>query len=445
MTCWKEIDTTSSGALNEKNIQTFFRNIGINHPQIHQWLFRRFSPYSKDKLDMNDFRRIFDYMGNGILGETEPNQGRPPSIDATFKKKPKQGKTPVPTHDKLAEAAKKQKSQIRSSKSEYQKRLQAHPHFTQPGHPKDTHKQKVFNMHLMQGLVKVAKDEDAKHGMTLKSGKYITIAEQKIHSDFINKNKRKKVLLKQFLHDTRLLANNHNAKRFYYEIEMLKTLVKITDVQRNLTSAKFDLCLREDFNVLSLFNHFDKKSTHLFGLPEFENGLAEFGLFPHRSDLCLVLKSYDKQTKARLDFEDFCSMVIPRDEEFRNMMIERIKLDGTASKSSYMRTISEDTFNALVRFFNQLVTFSVASEALKQRLICDVGIDLHLSFTHLPKANRSLLSALDLDRLYKMRNIQATYRDISEFIKQNDLDCDGKLSYVEFARSFTPVMSVAYK
>ncbi len=68
MTCWKEIDTLSTGFLSERNLQTFFRNIGIDHPEIHKWLFNRFGSPSKDKLDINDFRRIFDYMGHGILG-----------------------------------------------------------------------------------------------------------------------------------------------------------------------------------------------------------------------------------------------------------------------------------------------------------------------------------------------------------------------------------------
>lgn len=442
MTCWKEIDSTSTGYLSEKNIQTFFKNIGVNHPQIHQWLFRRFSPYSKEKLDINDFRRIFDYMGNGILGNSQEGSLQSSEIENS-KKKRRQGTNQLPTQDKLTEAMKKRKSSIRSAKAEYQKRLSAHPYFSQPSHPKDTHKQKVFNMRLEQGLVKISNDESSKHGITLKSGKYISIAEQKIHSDFVNKNKRKKVLLKQFLHDSKLLTNNHNAKKFYYEIELLKTVIKITELQRELTSSKFDLCLREDFNVLNLFKHFDKKNMELLGLPDFENGLAEFGLFPHRSDICLVMRSQDKQTKARLDFDDFSAMIIPRDEEFRNMMIERIKLDSV-EKRSYLSTIGEDTFNALTRFFNQLVTFCVSAEALRQRLISDVGIDLHQAFAHLPKAHKQLLSAIDLDRLYKSRNITATYRDIAEFIKEHDLDCDGKLSYIEFSRSLTPIMTVSY-
>lgn len=67
--CWKEIDATSTGYLTANNIQVFFTNIGIVHPHIHEWLFRRFPPYTRKKIDINDFRRLFDCLGQGILGE----------------------------------------------------------------------------------------------------------------------------------------------------------------------------------------------------------------------------------------------------------------------------------------------------------------------------------------------------------------------------------------
>lgn len=350
----------------------------------------------------------------------------------------------IATQDKLMQAAKKKKRSLRPTASNRSKQL-GEAFKKLPNHPKDTHKQKVFNMKLVQGITNVKKDTDLKHGLTLASGKYVTIEEQRKHSDFINKDKRKQVLLKQFLHDSRLLANNHAGKRFYYEIELLKTLAKLAELYKDLTSARFDLCLREEFNVLNLYNHFDKRKAQEFGVAEAELALAEFGMFPHKSDLCLILRSFDKKSKARLDFDDFCSMLIPKDEEFRAMMIERIKVDPAEAKKPYLSTVSEETFNALTKFFTRLTNYCVCAEALKQRLIFDVGLELNCAFTLLAKANPSLLTALDLDRIYKARNIPLAYRDIAEFIKCYDHDCDGKLSFAEFARGFTPLMAVSYK
>ena len=349
----------------------------------------------------------------------------------------------VVDEDKLIQAAKKKKRSIKTKKSANNKIDQMFAEMS--GHPVESRKNRVFNMMLTQGDVKVLKDGDAKHGLTLASEKYISIAQQKIHTDFVTKGKRKHVLLKNFIHDSKLLSNNHASKRFYYEIELLKTLSKIMELYRDLTSARFDLCLREEFNVLTLFKYFDRKQKGIFGLSEAELSLAEFGMFPHRSDLCLTLKSFDRNAKGRLNYEDFCSMIIPKDKEFRSMMIDRIKIEPADMDKTYMSTISEDTFNALIRYFSQLITYSVCTEALKQRLIHEVGIDLSSSFSYLPKTHKSMLSGLDLDRLYKMRNISIAYRDIAEFIKCYDVDCDGKLSYAEFVKAFTPQMAVSYK
>lgn len=364
-------------------------------------------------------------------------------VEIRKRKKKRTTKKSVADQDKLIQAAKKKKRSLKSTKSANDKIDQMFVEMT--GHPKETRKNRVFNMILKQGEVKVLKDDDAKHGLTLASGKYVSIAEQKVHTDFVTRGKRKQVLLKQFIHDSKLLANNHASKRYYYEIELLKTTCKIAELYRDLTSARFDLCLREEFNALSLFRHFDRKQKGVFGLAEAELSLAEFGMFPHRSDLCLTLKSFDRQSKARLNYEDFCGMIIPKDKEFRSMMIDRIKLDTADMDKVYMSTISEDTFNALTRFFSQLITYSVCTEALKQRLIHEVGIDLNAAFGYLPKGQKSLLAGIDLDRLYKARNIPIAYRDIAEFIKCYDLDCDGKLNYTEFVKAFTPQMTVAYK
>ena len=55
-----------------------------------------------------------------------------------------------------------------------------------------------------------------------------------------------------------------------------------------------------------------------------------------------------------------------------------------------------------------------------------------------------MLDPKDLDKLYRSRNIAMSYRDIAEYFKIFDIDKDGKLSYVEFARSFIPLMAVKY-
>lgn|SRR3990167_5863873 len=64
---FKEVDRASSGEITQHNLQVFLNNAGIYNPNAHIWLFRRCSP-RKNFIDVNDFRRIFDVYGKGILG-----------------------------------------------------------------------------------------------------------------------------------------------------------------------------------------------------------------------------------------------------------------------------------------------------------------------------------------------------------------------------------------
>lgn len=66
---FKEIDRGASGLIHHHNMQVFLNNAGVNSPQLHELVFRRCSP-RVPQLDINDFRRIFDVYGKGILGNS---------------------------------------------------------------------------------------------------------------------------------------------------------------------------------------------------------------------------------------------------------------------------------------------------------------------------------------------------------------------------------------
>lgn len=66
---FKEIDRGASGLIHQHNMQVFLNNAGVQSPQLHELVFRRCSPRAL-QLDLNDFRRIFDVYGKGILGNS---------------------------------------------------------------------------------------------------------------------------------------------------------------------------------------------------------------------------------------------------------------------------------------------------------------------------------------------------------------------------------------
>lgn len=143
-------------------------------PQVHTHIFRRYSPYNKKEIDINDFRKIFDVYGSGI------------SLGSSKKVKPaaklRQGLVPA---RKTSEIRNKSKANI---KDDYSKK--SRPNYSDSGNftttsglighaneHKDSHKQRVYHVYLSQGS-SVSKGfanpgESSMNG----EGRYITLAE----------------------------------------------------------------------------------------------------------------------------------------------------------------------------------------------------------------------------------------------------------------------------
>jgi Ca2+-binding EF-hand superfamily protein len=279
-----------------------------------------------------------------------------------------------------------------------------------------------------------------------------SLADEKKHLRFIKQDKRKEVLAKTFLHDSKLLAEHHYRNKEVFEIEILKTIQAMCQQHEQVLKIQNDLAMREDFDIILLFAHMDRSKKGVIGLKDFETGMARIGIFPHRSDICLLMKTYDLQTESKLDFSTFSCMIMPEDLEFKQLMLERIQrsqatqnpIDIHRTENGYLSTISKDTYHTLVRLFDKLLIMVVALEALKQRLQSKIGVDLSQSYKLLQKQNSTLLTTRDLEILYDSRNINIQHKELSNWIRWADKDRDGSLSFTDFVRSLTPIMSVEY-
>lgn len=80
--------------------------------------------------------------------------------------------------------------------------------------------------------------------------------------------------MSNYSHDSKLLSENHFNKKEYYETELLKTLSRMMELNKVLTSSRNDLCMRPDFNIVAFFRHFDKKAKGVIGLAEAELGFG---------------------------------------------------------------------------------------------------------------------------------------------------------------------------
>ncbi len=220
------------------------------------------------------------------------------------------------------------------------------------------------------------------------------------HEEYLTKGKRKKVLLKDPYHDSKASAKNHLSNKESLEVELLKTVQKLAELKRELSAAKRDTCILQDFNVQSLFGHFDQKQKGRVGLQEAEVGFSRLGIFAHRSDICLLLKTFDQKARGVLDFEDFFCMFVPRDADVREIVESR---SHRATDADFIQSISRDTFQSIQSTLEKLLNYAIAAECLKQRLVFDKAVDLTQAFLLFPKKHKKFVTVEDVEVAHPAR------------------------------------------
>lgn len=62
----------------------------------------------------------------------------------------------------------------------------------------------------------------------------------------------------------------------------------------------------------------DKLSKGWVTGPEILSSLSDYGVYPHKEDVYLLTRHYDRDSDGRLLFSDFCDAFCPRDSVLAN-------------------------------------------------------------------------------------------------------------------------------
>lgn len=153
-----------------------------------------------------------------------------------------------------------------------------------------------------------------------------------------------------------------------------------------LIARKNDLSTCRDFDEAKLYLHFDEDMNGKITLKEMKRALDLLGLCYNDLDLCLLLKSWDRNSKGYLDYDDFSAI-------FTN---QRKNPSFTLPEVPFPETLTEYSFEQLTNLINAHISSATIIEALKQRLVSEVGVDLNQSFELLAKSRKSCLAAEDV-------------------------------------------------
>ena len=64
---------------------------------------------------------------------------------------------------------------------------------------------------------------------------------------------------------------------------------------------------------------------------ELEEGYNIFKIYPSLAELELVMAKYDKDNDGKLNFKEFCDVIVPKDKNYASLLINRKAYNSNTS------------------------------------------------------------------------------------------------------------------
>ena len=179
-----------------------------------------------------------------------------------------------------------------------------------------------------------------------------------------------------------------------------------------LENIKISLSVREDINIKLLFELFDTKKRNLISISDISKTLKNLGMKNVNSnDTKYIFLQNNKKLKEKLNFNEFCEIVLPNNSEKRKGMNERIINDN------YKNDLTDKTKNIICLLFQKIIEGERSNEFYRNNLAMvpdSSGFDLF----NLMKKNYSIgIYKEDIDNFLNSRG-KVFYKNETEVIRK---------------------------
>ena len=113
---------------------------------------------------------------------------------------------------------------------------------------------------------------------------------------------------KQSMHQSRTLLS------YAEEQELVRAFRELIRLETEVDDYKMRIGSQPDFNLLDAFNMLDKTSKGWVTAGEILDVLGEHGSFPHRDEVYLFVRRYDRDGDGRLLYSEFRDAFTPYDQ-----------------------------------------------------------------------------------------------------------------------------------
>jgi len=208
-------------------------------------------------------------------------------------------------------------------------------------------------------------------------------------------------------------------------------------IDKELETAKQDLALRPDFNLLDFFRTFDTHARGFISLAEIEDGLAKFGVNPIREELYLWLRKHDRDNDGKLKFSEFAEAFTPKQGEYSNLLNSRDAVNGDLYLDLH-HLFKLETRSQINKVLRLSLEAEGSSESLRQKLNKKFGFSTHDAFAALDLDENGVIDSRELKDALAERNTFLTEKELHTLIDRLDKNKDGVISYSEFVHEIQP-------
>lgn len=188
---------------------------------------------------------------------------------------------------------------------------------------------------------------------------------------------------------------------------------------------------------MDAYQMLDKFSKGWVTVPEIIESLGELGSYPHKDDVYLFIRRYDKDGDGRILYSDFCDAFTPSNENVAHEMQRR---PAYHIQHGFCRThfFDHETRNIYLSTFRAHFTIEDQAEKLRQRLQRRPDFNIHECFLAIDKDSNGYIGRGELRRILAENGVYASEQDLFMITKRFDRNNDGRISYAEFMEEFVP-------
>lgn len=221
------------------------------------------------------------------------------------------------------------------------------------------------------------------------------------------------------------------------QMELTNIMKEIIFQERETESAKIELSLKSDFNILDAFRMIDFRNIGAFtpsDMIEYLDrhlGFTEFST----DDIFLFFKKVDKTGRQKINLSEFSNAYLPFSREYSSLVSDRP--DYYSSRGAdFSRFFNTDTRRDMKAVWTMIFKAERAMEAIRYRLSKRIYYNSRQAHDFCARNQAGIVTSHDLRELLSEMGFYSTDREIQGLLNRLDRDRDGVISIVDWMDEF---------